>query len=88
MTNRTTTRSRTPNFFDEKRELLPLSSLHNWLLIFACVMIFLVLPLLFVWSSLGMIHTRVYGQVAYLPSMQHKDTLSHDRTKHSVQRDQ
>jgi hypothetical protein len=39
------------------------TSLHDWLLISACVMVFLILPLLFAWNSMSMIHNRVYGPV-------------------------
>lgn len=70
MTNRTTTRDRTSVFFDKKREYLPLTTLHNWLLIIACAMIFLVLPLLFIWSSLGMIHPRMGGPDIHVAPVQ------------------
>ena len=51
-----------PDFFDEDQELLALIPLHKWLFISASVLIFVVLPLLFVWSSLGLIHPGSYGQ--------------------------
>lgn len=34
---------------------------NDWLLISACIMIFVVLPLLFAWSSMSMIHNRAHG---------------------------
>lgn len=55
------------NFFDEKRENVTSLPLHKWLLISASALIFVVLPLLFIWSSMGMIHTRGYEQdVSYI----------------------
>ena len=50
-------------------------SLHNWLLISACILTFLVLPLLFIWSSLGAIHTRVSGHGVFLSDAGHIDPL-------------
>jgi hypothetical protein len=35
--------------------------LNDWLLVSACVMMFVVLPMLFAWSSMSMIHNRAYG---------------------------
>ncbi len=55
-------KDRSSNFFDEERDVLTLIPLHKWLLISGWVLIFLVLPLLFIWSSLGIIHTPVYEQ--------------------------
>jgi len=43
------------------RKKAPKAPLNDWLLISACVMIFVVLPLLFAWSSMSMIHNRAYG---------------------------
>lgn len=48
-------------FFDDESELLALIPLHKWLLISASVLIFLVLPLLFIWSSVGIIHPHNDG---------------------------
>lgn len=55
-------KNKSSTFFDEKREHLAPIPLHKWLLISACVLIFLVLPLLFIWSSLGIIHNRANEQ--------------------------
>ncbi len=62
MAEETTFKNKASSLFDEDRELLALIPLHKWLLISASVLIFVVLPLLFIWSSLGIIHTRPYGQ--------------------------
>lgn len=43
---------------------------HNWLLISACLMTFVVLPLLFVWSSLNIIHNRTGDGVLLSEAMQ------------------
>ena len=59
-------RTKTRYFFDQKSwKLMPIL-LHNWLLISAWVMTFLVLPLLFVWSSLGVIHPQFYERGSLL----------------------
>ena len=43
-------------FFDEKHESVEPVLSHKWSLISVSVFIFLVLPLLFIWSSLESIH--------------------------------
>ena len=55
-------KNKSSDFFDEKRAFITPLPVHKWLLISASVLIFLVLPLLFIWSSLGIIHTPVYEQ--------------------------
>lgn len=62
MTNESTLKNKAPSFFDEERERLALIPFHKWLLIFACVLIFFVLPMLFNWNSLSSIHPRGYEQ--------------------------
>ena len=55
-------KNKSADFFDSKSDNLTPIRLHKWLLISATVLIFVVLPLLFIWSSMGMIHTRAYEQ--------------------------
>jgi hypothetical protein len=62
MTRESTLKNKGPMFFSEDGELLALIPLHKWLLISASVLIFLVLPLLFIWSSMGIIHPHHQGQ--------------------------
>ena len=62
MAEESTLKNKASSLFDEDRELIALIPLHKWLLISASALIFVVLPLLFVWSSLGLIHTHPYGQ--------------------------
>lgn len=73
MTKETTFKSKPSNFFDEERDLSGLIPFHKWLLISASVLIFVVLPLLFIWSSLGIIHQPVYGQYRVLTDAEHVD---------------
>ena len=61
MAEESTLKNKASSLFDEDRELLALIPLHKWLLISASTLIFVVLPLLFVWSSLGLIHSPSYG---------------------------
>ena len=53
---------------DEKKpkkvkKVMYATPIHNWLLISACVMTFIIFPLLFVWSSLNIIHNRTADAV-------------------------
>lgn len=54
-------RNNATSFIDEKKEGATTQAVHHWLLISAWLLLFFVLPLLFVWSSLGRIHVRPYG---------------------------
>lgn len=62
MTQESTLKTKVSRYFDEDRELQALIPLHKWLLILGSVLIFLVLPLLFIWTSLGIIHPPGNGQ--------------------------
>jgi hypothetical protein len=62
MPDQSALKNKLSNYFDEKKALGAHVSLHKWLLISACVLIFVVLPLLFIWSSLKIIHTPGYEQ--------------------------
>ena len=53
-------KNKSADLFDETQTNLTFIPLHKWLLISASALIFFVLPLLFIWSSLGVIHTRAY----------------------------
>lgn len=44
---------------------------YDWLLLFTCVMLFVIVPLLFAWSSMSMIHNRVPGPVFVLTKTIH-----------------
>ena len=55
-------KNKSSTYFDEKRAVGAPIPLHKWLLISAYVLIFVVLPLLFIWSSLKIIHTPGYEQ--------------------------
>jgi len=59
MLNRTTARNRVSPLFNQPKHIDPLTALHRWLLILGSVMIFILLPLLFVLSSLNTIHMQV-----------------------------
>ncbi len=72
MTKETTLKHKAHHFFDEEEELLALIPLHQWLMIAGGVLIFLVLPLLFVWSSLGIIHPHTYEQGNYFAVIGHQ----------------
>lgn len=65
MTKETILKPKAHHFFDKEQELLALIPLHKWLMIAGGFLIFLVLPLLFVWSSLGIIHPNAYDQSTY-----------------------
>jgi hypothetical protein len=73
MTNESTFKNKAPSFFDEERERLALIPLHKWLLIFASILIFFVLPLLFTWNSLSVIHPRGYEQGTLFSDAGHVD---------------
>lgn len=62
MNKEATLKNKIPAFFVGDKELSVLIPLHKWLLISASVLVFLILPLIFVWSSLGLIHPRGYEQ--------------------------
>jgi len=88
MTKESTLKNKVPQFFSEERELIALVPLHKWLLISACVLIFIVLPLLFIWSSLGIIHPQGYDQgILFSDSGQMKITSS-DESKLDSYRNQ
>ena len=60
MTIESTLQNKASRFFEKDTENLAIVPLHKWLFISASILIFVVLPLLFIWSSLGVIHTRAY----------------------------
>ena len=62
-----------------KNDELATLTLQNWLLIMSCVMIFLLLPLLFIWNSLGMIHAGVYAK--YTPSVIPQEKSVHSQNQ-------
>ena len=57
---------------DEKKfkKLMVPKPVHHWLLVSACLMTFVVLPLLFVWSSLNIIHNRTGDGVLLSEAME------------------
>lgn len=75
MTNESTLKNKAPSFFDEERERLALIPLHKWLLIIASVLIFFVLPLLFTWNSLSVMHPRGYEQGSLFSDAEHVDKV-------------
>ncbi len=76
MAEETTFKNKASSLFDEDRELLALIPLHKWLLISASVLIFVVLPILFICSSLGDVHTRPYGQGSLFVDVGQEDQLT------------
>ena len=62
MTIESTLQNKASRFFEKDTENLAIVPLHKWLFISASILIFVVLPLLFIWSSLGIIHPPVNGQ--------------------------
>lgn len=54
-------RNNASHFRDENKGAATAQTVHHGLIISAWLLLFFVLPLLFVWSSLGRIHVRPYG---------------------------
>ncbi len=75
MTKESTLKNKASNYFDDQKDLSGLIPFHKWLLISASVLIFVVLPLLFIWSSLGTIHPPIYGQYRVLTDANHVDQM-------------
>ncbi len=57
---------------DEKifKKTMVAKPVHHWLLISACLMTFVILPLLFVWSSLNIIHNRTGDELLLSQAVQ------------------
>lgn len=85
MTKESTLEDKTSHFFDEQfddqRSLLGLVPFHKWLLISATILIFMVLPLLFIWSSLDIIHPPVDGLSHELLDAAYMDQANPTRVK-------
>jgi len=78
MLNRTSTRNRVSPLFNKPKQIDPLTALHRWLLILGSVMIFILLPLLFVLSSLDTIHMQIdVTKIEAHPSLS-QDKISQD----------
>ncbi len=71
MNKESTIKNKASAFYDEDKELQVLVPLHKWLLVSASVLVFLVLPMLFIWSSLGLIHQQGYEQGSMFSDTDH-----------------
>lgn len=61
MTKQKLLRENASHYVDKKKENTTTQSLQHGLLVSAWLLLFFVLPLLFVWSSLGRIHVRPFA---------------------------
>ena len=61
MTKQKLLRDNASHYRDEKKEGTTLQSFQHGLLISAWLLLFFVIPLLFIWSSLGRIHVHPFG---------------------------
>jgi len=87
MTKQKVLRDNASHCLDEKKEGAIIHSVHHWLLITAWLLLFFVLPLLFIWSSLGRIHVRPFAP-SLTPAIGAFYTQADEATKISLLQEQ